>query len=59
MTERSQHALIEPSKTAQRRRGYRLRAARTIGHAIASLVTTARPAYRSGFRIAPCLPPAQ
>jgi hypothetical protein len=44
MPERSQHTLMESSKTAQRRRGYRLRAAATIGHAIATLVTSARPA---------------
>jgi len=50
MPERSKHTLIEPSNTAQRRRGYRLRAAPTIGRAIAALVTTARPAHRSSDR---------
>ena len=44
MPERSKDTLMESSKTAQRRRGYRLRAARTIGRAIATLVTIARPA---------------
>lgn len=43
MSERSKDTLIEQSKTDQRRRGYRLRAAPTIGRAIATLVTIARP----------------
>ena len=46
MPERSKHPLIEPSNTAQRRRGYRLRAALTIGRATATLVTIARQANR-------------
>ena len=44
MSERGKDTLIEQSKTAQRRRGYRLRAAGTIGRASATLVTIARPA---------------
>ena len=42
MFERHKHPLIEPSKTAPRRRGYRLRAAGTSGRTIATLVTIAR-----------------
>jgi hypothetical protein len=44
MSERSKDTLMESSKTAQRRRRYRLRAASTIGRAVATLVTIARPA---------------
>ena len=42
MSERGKDILTEPSKTAQRRRGYRLRAAPTIGRVIATRVTIAR-----------------
>ena len=60
MSERGKHPLSEPSQTAQRRRGYRLRAAPTIGRAIATLVTIARPvdADSDRIRITSCLPPA-
>ena len=44
MSERGKDTLIEQSKTAQRRRGYRMRATPTIGRASATLVTIARPA---------------
>lgn len=46
MSERSPQARIEPSPTAQRRRGDRLRAAPTSGRATATLVTIARHANR-------------
>jgi hypothetical protein len=60
MFERGEPSLSEPSQTAQRRRSYRLRAALTIGRAIATLVTIARPvdADSDRIRIASCLPPA-
>jgi hypothetical protein len=44
MLERGKHPLIEPSKPAQDRRGYLLRAAGAIGRTIATPVTLARPA---------------
>ena len=50
MSERGKDTLIEQSKAAQRRRGYLLRAAGTSGHAIATLVTIARPADSSSDR---------
>jgi hypothetical protein len=43
MPERDKHPLSEPSKPAQHRRGYRLRAPGIISRAIATPVTLARP----------------
>lgn len=51
MSERGKDTLIEQSKTAQRRPGYRLRAAPKIGRAIATLVTTAQPADGGSDRL--------
>ena len=42
MSERGKDTRIELSKTAQRRRGYRLRAAPAIGRTIGTLVTVVR-----------------
>jgi hypothetical protein len=44
MFERGKQSRSKPSQAAQRRRGYLLRAAPTIGRAIATLVIIARPA---------------
>ena len=51
MSERPKDTLIEQSKTAQGRPSHRLRATPTIGRAIATLVTIARPADGGSERL--------